>query len=262
MDSLFEETHVIGGGRSLASFGDLDTDHEIITVQCCQCGKDMEIERGLYEIYKNATCDECSEKWEQQQILDRFKSAWNEVCPPSSIFNKTDPEHKDFPREHFRSMLTAYKANDKQSFYIYGGNCKTRLMMYFMKWLIGQYKSAMALMAEDLQDMAYSRNKRSMIRDLCQTHYLGIDDALKTALRDKKSMETLHMILDARKRQNLPIVFSGDLIHETYVKGEGEYGDMAQWQVDQAKSIHYKLDRYCMGIHTGRMLRPTNNGMF
>jgi hypothetical protein len=215
------------GGISIISLGELRSvpDHPAmnqVSFQCAQgCGLWLEGPRFFSSI---TSCDACRAKADHAEQLERAKTYWEAICPPS--FRETNRTHPGFAEVQYAATKD-WMGGDSLFFFGPSGKGKSRLAMLLLKRCLVRSNMHVGVMwPEQLKAVRGEREVLNWIARWGKYDVLLMDDALLAAASDGRCADAFKDLLDYRLRFKRPNIVTSQI-------GEGDVSEqMAKFGKD------------------------------
>lgn len=211
---------------------------EEVEAKCHHCDAMLTTKRIIAPF---VACPDCIARHEQEERLKRNRSYWKTICPER--FRDTDTAHADFPK----AIWDAVKRDDAggQSYFLIGPSRKGKTRVAFLLLMRAMMRDQFVgvLWPERIQSL--KSNFDTVIFDRMAAYdVLLFDDALLTACRDPKQLETIKQLLDVRMRHNRPSIFTSQ-IGEAGVRSGKEFGDLKEADLARIDALIKRLREDC-----------------
>lgn len=223
----FANLHVeeVLGGVSLRSLAELhnNPDHPANARVCFRCSHCDTWLEGTYFFAFVTACDECRQKAEKAERMERARIYWEAICPPG--LRDTDTTHAGFPKaQHVATKDYA----GKESLLLFGDSRsgKTRLAMLLAKRCLVKYGMHVGVLwPEQLKAMKKSFTPLEDIAKWGRYEVLVMDDSLLTAASDSRLTEVFKDLLDYRMRYNRVNIITSQIGSEDYEEQSGKFAE-------------------------------------
>jgi DNA replication protein DnaC len=209
------------------------TKGEPVHVKCRQkdCVNMIEITANHREVFGDACCNECVEKYKRERDLKLMEKYWKKVCPAE--YRSTDLKHETWNKEAWDK---ARQIPLSESLVIIGesGQCKTRIACERAKRAILTGKTVSLMWPDELKEIPRFTSRKDYIQDLCKPDYLLLDDAFLCGSKEAAA-ELLKDIIDKRIREQKATVIT------TQISGEDWKGDAAKFK-NMTKAENDRID--------------------
>lgn len=189
------------GGASIALLAHLNAhrDHEAmreIEFECSQsCGTKL---RGPQFFAPVTACDACRDKAEKTERMERAKSYWEHICPPS--FRETTKDHAGFPVGQYEATKD-WAGGESLFFFGPSGKGKSRLAMLLLKRCLVRFNMRVGVLwPEHLKASKNVRETVQWVEQWGRYDVLLMDDAVLAAANDVRCTEVFKDLLDYRMR--------------------------------------------------------------
>ncbi len=214
------------GGISIAGLASLlDRNHEAnkpIKFQCSQgCGAEL---TGPQFFASLTCCDACRSKADKATYLERAKTYWESICPPS--FRETDKEHAGFPKAQYAATSTF---SGTESLLLYGPprRGKTRLGMLLLKRCLVRFNLHVGVMwPEQLKATKKGFDPLQQIEKWGRYDVLLMDDALLSGAQDERVVDFLKDLLDYRMRYKRHQIITSQIGATNYKEAAGKFQEL------------------------------------
>lgn len=204
-----------------------------VETECSQgCGTRLTVKA----FFANVTgCEACRHKAEEAARIERARSYWESICPPSIRETKTD--HPDFPRAQWE-MTRDWKGATSLLFLGPTRLGKTRLAFTLLKRVMIHHNMHVGVMWDE--DLAATKtaflDRVELIKKWGRYDVLLIDDGLIAGARDEKITSFLKSLLDYILRFNRRVIVTSQLTAADYVAELKKYDDRGGAKATEADS--------------------------
>jgi DNA replication protein DnaC len=165
-------------------------------------------------------CDACRDKAQKAERMERAKSYWEHICPPS--FRETTKEHAGFPRAQYEATKD-WAGGDSLFFFGPSGKGKSRLAMLLLKrCLVRANMRVGVLWPEQLKAAKHLREPMQWVEQWGRYDVLLMDDAVLAAANDVRCTDAFKDLLDFRMRHKRTNIITsqigGDDVKEQLAK--------------------------------------------
>lgn len=233
------------GGISIAGLGALtDPKHEankVIEFECSQgCGTMIE---GRQFWASMTACDQCREKAERKEKLDRAKTYWEAICPES--FRETDKTHAGFPKAQYEAT-TAFCGEESLLLFGESRKGKTRLGMVLLKRCLVRFNKHVGVMwPEQLKAVKGQRDTMEMLNKWGRYDVLLMDDALLTGAQDERITDFLKDLLDYRMRYKRHQIITSQIGSAEYEEQGGKFGNETKADKQRIEALLRRIKEIC-----------------
>lgn len=208
--------------------------NELVPGVCPHCQKPTDVARIVLHVTPEGwACDACRAKAEKEERQNRARKYWEKVCPP--LYRETDPNHADFPKAVLEELLML---DLTQSLFLYGptGSCKTRTAMRLIRHHVIKGQSVAVIWPHQLRTLQQGYDN-SRFEDAENVDVLLLDDALLTACRESKLVDTVKMIVDARMMRMKRTIITSQIGTEDDLKDGKEYGEAKASDLERIRAL-------------------------
>lgn len=211
---------------------------ELVEAKCHHCEAMIPTARIVAPF---VACQDCINRLGNESKLKRYKAYWETICPER--FRHTEVTHADFPR----TIWEGIKRDDVggQSYFLIGPSRtgKTRIAFLLLKLALLRDQYVGVLWPEKIQSL--KSNFDTVTFDKFAAYdVLLFDDALLTACREAKLLESVKQLLDVRMRHNRASIFTSQ-IAEAGVKSGKEFGDLKEADLQRIDALILRLREDC-----------------
>jgi DNA replication protein DnaC len=217
-----------------ASICRIDNPNEMLPASCPHCQAQTTVARVVLEIAAESwACDACRSKAQKEERHAKARKYWEKVCPP--LYRETDPNHADFPKAVLEELL---KVDPTQSLFLYGptGACKTRMAMRLVRHHIIRGDSVAVIWPHQLRTLQQGYDN-SRFEDAENVDVLVLDDALLTACRESRLVDTVKMLVDARMMKMKRTIITSQIGTEDDLKDGKEFGEAKSADLERIRAL-------------------------
>jgi hypothetical protein len=233
------------GGISIAGLATLrDPAHEAmarVTVPCAQgCGAEIEAPRFFATL---TACDACVAKARKAELLDRAKTYWEALCPPS--LRETDKTHAAFPAAIY-DTLRDYNGGESLLLFGPSGRCKTRVGVLLIKRCLVRYSAHVGILwPEQLKAAKNAMNRLELIERWGRYDLLLMDDSFLTGAQDEKLGDFLKDLLDYRMRYKRHQIITSQIGGEEYKEQADKFDNVTAADLKRVEALLRRVRETC-----------------
>lgn len=223
---------------ALATITQVANPEEMLPACCPHCGTETTIARVVAEVAPGSwACDACRSKAEKEDRHNRARKVWEKTCPP--LYRETDPNHPDFPKAALDDLL---KCDLSQSLFLYGptGAGKTRLAMRLLRHHIIKGQAVSVIWPHQLRTLQQGYDN-SRFEEAENVDVLLLDDALLTACRESRLVDTVKMLVDARMMKMKRTIITSQIGTEDDLKDGKEFGEAKSADLERIRALLRRL---------------------
>lgn len=211
---------------------------EEVEAKCRHCDTVLTVKRIVAPFL---ACDDCLRQHDHDEKLKRNREYWKIICPER--FRDTDVDHADFPK----AIWDAVKRDDAggQSYFLIGPSRKGKTRVAFLLLMRAMMRDQFVgvLWPEKIQSLKSNFDSVNFDRAAAYDVLL-FDDALLTACREPKLLESVKQLLDVRMRHNRASIFTSQ-IGEAGVRSGKEFGDVKEADLARIDALVKRLREDC-----------------
>lgn len=222
---------------------------EVIDCACSHCGAPLKAMRLFSQL---TGCDDCREKYLEEERMNACKSRWEEACPRD--LRSTDPKFAGdparnipaFPAAIYKDLRATWTFNE--SLFLYGpsGSAKTRTAALLLKRALLAGKDIGFLWPEELKDAAQSRFDRlKLLRGFAARDVLMMDDALMTGAQDEKITDFLRDLLDLLMRNGNHFIITSQVGEADYSQAADKFGKATTADKERIAAVFRRIKERC-----------------
>lgn len=221
---------------------------EVIDCACSHCGAPLKAMRLFSQL---TGCDECREKYLEEERMNACKSRWEEACPRD--LRATDPKFPGdparnipaFPAAIYKDLRATWTFNE--SLFLYGpsGSAKTRTAALLLKRALLAGKDIGFLWPEELKDAAQSRDRLKHLRSYAARDILLMDDAMLTGAQDEKVSSFVKELIDMLMREQHHFIITSQIGGEDYNEQADKFGNLTKADKERIAALWRRIKEKC-----------------
>lgn len=217
---------------------------EEVQAKCHHCENVVTTTRIVAPFVACAACIAAHRKADRWEQAKRY---WKALCPER--FQETDVDHADFPKVAKVIWGQLEKAETAgQSYFLIGPSRtgKTRVAMLLLRAALIRGQFVGVLWPERIPSLR-SNFDTVPFDKYAAYDVLLFDDALLTACREPKLLETVKQLLDVRMRHNRASIFTSQIGEAGVISGK-EFGDVKEADLARVDALIKRLREDCKVI--------------
>lgn len=224
-------------GFSIAEIATLPEKHphlvQEIGVRCQHCNTNWYMSTVFMAPFTG--CDDCREKAIEEDMLQKCRKYWEEICPRE--LRETSIKHEDFPLGVYRQHK-GYDGN--KSLFLYGpsGEGKTRTGAMLIKRALLKGKTVQFLWPEELKSFAKSQHDRlRYIHQYGSYDVLMMDDALLTGAQDERIADFLKDLIDFMQRHQKHMIITSQIGGDDYMEQANKFDNLTKTDLERIQAL-------------------------
>lgn len=220
--------------QAFAGISRIANPNEMHDAACPHCNAVVPVANVVLQVAADSwACDACREKAAKADRNSKAVKAWERVCP--ELYRQTDVNHADFPKAVLDEVLAG---DPSQSLFLYGptGACKTRMAMRIIRSHIIRGQSVAVIWPHQLRQLQQGYDN-SRFEDAEAVDVLLLDDALLTACRESRLVDTVKMVVDARMMRMKRTIITSQIGTEDDLKDGKEFGEAKASDLERIRAL-------------------------
>lgn len=221
-----------------AAISHITNPNEMHDAACPHCQAVVPVANVVLQVAPESwACDACRSKAEKDDRNAKARKYWEKVCPP--LYRETDVNHADFPKAALDEILAL---DPTQSLFLYGptGSCKTRTAMRVIRSHVIRGQSVSVIWPHQLRTLQQGYDN-SRFEDAENVDVLLLDDALLTACRESRLVDTVKMLVDARMMKMKRTIITSQIGTEDDLKDGKEFGEAKASDLERIRALLRRL---------------------
>lgn len=220
--------------QTFAAIARITNPNEMHAADCPHCGVSTSVANVVLQVAPESwACDACRAKAEKEEKNNRARKLWEKICP--ELYRQTDVNHADFPKAVLEEVLAL---DPTQSLFLYGptGACKTRTAMRIVRHHVIKGQSVAVIWPHQLRTLQQGYDN-SRFEDAENVDVLLLDDALLTACRESRLVDTVKMLVDARMMKMKRTIITSQIGTEDDLKDGKEFGEAKSADLERIRAL-------------------------
>jgi len=208
--------------------------------RCSQgCGTWIE---GTYFFSHITACDQCREKADKEEKIERARTYWEAICPQA--YRETDKAHPGFPKVQY-AATREWNGADSLFFLGPSGKGKSRLAVTLLKRCLVRFNAHVGILwSYDLKAVKTERDTKEWVKRWGRYDLLLIDDPLQGAA-DSRVMDALKDLIGYRMDWKRPNIFTSQIGGEDYAEQAAKFGKETKADKEVIAALLRRLRETC-----------------